>query len=106
MLPKNLILIPIVIAITALTTSISFQTSGSIKGMVSPPNGAARVWAISKTDTISCIVYKGEFIITELPAGTYTLIVEAIPPYKNQRREFVIVRQNQQTDIGYISLRK
>jgi hypothetical protein len=96
-------------AIMILAITSSFSTSprtGSIKGMISPPNGAARVWAISKKDTAIGMIYQGMFLISELQPGTYSLQVEAIPPYKNERKEFVVVNEGQETDIGYILLKK
>ena len=96
-------------AIIVLVISSSFSEntrSGSVKGMISPPNGGARVWAISKTDSAIGMIYQGTFIIKELQPGTYTLLVEAIPPYKNERKEFVVVNEGQETDIGYIILKK
>lgn len=95
-----------VIMIVLISSSFTGVRTGSIKGMISPPNGGARVWAISKKDTIAGSLYQGMFMITELQPGTYTLLVEAIPPYKNQRKEFVVVNENQETDIGYIILKK
>jgi hypothetical protein len=96
-------------ALFMITIASSFSEplrTGSIKGMISPPNGAARVWAISKKDTTIGMIYQGMFLISELQPGTYSLQVEAIPPYKNERKEFVVVNEGQETDIGYILLKK
>lgn len=106
MVKKILILISFFLSLFFISSSVPLQTGGSIKGMISPPNGAARVWAVSKEDTASCVVIKGEFIIGNLMPGNYTLIVEAIPPYKNQRKESVTVVQHRQTDVGFIVLKK
>jgi hypothetical protein len=104
---KIVVLIFAAIMILAITSSFSVSPrTGSVKGMISPPNGGARAWAISKKDTATGTIYQGMFLITELAPGTYTLLVEAIPPYKNERKEFVVVNQGQETDIGYIILKK
>ena len=95
-----------VLFISLLVSSFTIPRTGSIKGMISPPNGGARIWATSKTDTATGLIYQGMFLINELPPGTYTLMVEAIPPYKNGFKEFVVVNEGQQTDVGYIILKK
>ncbi len=95
-----------VVLIVIISSSFSTLRTGSIKGMISPPNGGARIWAISKKDTTTGTIYQGMFLIPELRPGTYTIMVEAIPPYKNERKEFVVVNEGQETDIGYIILKK
>ena len=104
---KKFVSLVIVIVFSLISSSFfSIPRTGSIKGMISPPNGGARVYAITKNDTAKTIIYQGMFMINELRPGTYTLLVEAIPPYKNQRKEFVMVNEGQETDIGYIVLKK
>ena len=104
---KKFVLIGIVILFSLIISSFfSAPHTGSIKGMISPPNGGTRVYAIAKNDTAKSLVYQGMFMINELKPGTYTILVEAIPPYRNQRKEFVVVNEGQETDIGYIILKK
>lgn len=78
--------------------------TGSIKGTISPADGATRVWALSGTDTLKASVEQGAFEITGAKAGTYRLIVEAKPPYKNAAKDGVTVADGQPTDVGEIKL--
>ncbi|HLK30929.1 MAG TPA: carboxypeptidase-like regulatory domain-containing protein [Puia sp.] len=80
--------------------------TGSIKGKVTPANGAAKVWAISGTDTLKASVDGGTFNIMDAKPGTYKLIVEAMPPYKNMAKEGVTVSDGQSTDVGEIKLQQ
>jgi hypothetical protein len=79
---------------------------GSIKGTVTPPEGAARVWAISNTDTLKAAVEKGAFVIPNVKAGTYRLIIEANPPFKNTAKDGIAVTDGQATDVGEIKLQQ
>jgi hypothetical protein len=78
--------------------------TGSIKGKITPANGATKVWAISGNDTLKASVDGGSFNITDAKPGTYKLIVEAMPPYKNMAKEGVSVSDGQSTDVGEIKL--
>lgn len=77
---------------------------GSIKGTVTPPDGAVRVWAISGTDTLKADVSNGAFEIGAAKPGTYKVIVEANAPYKNASKDGVEVKDGAPTDIGEIKL--
>jgi hypothetical protein len=78
---------------------------GSIKGTVVPADGAVRAWAVSGTDTLrSAIKDDGAFLITEAKPGTYRVIIEAKPGYKNAAKENVTVVDGQPTDVGEIKL--
>ena len=46
---------------------------GSIKGKVTPSDGASQVWALSQTDTLKAIINQGSFEIQNVKAGTYGL---------------------------------
>jgi hypothetical protein len=78
--------------------------TGSVKGTVSPADGAVRAWALSGTDTLKATIDKGAFEITGAKAGTYRIIIEAKPPYKNAAKDGVTVVDGQPTDIGEIKL--
>lgn len=80
--------------------------TGSITGKVTPADAAAKVWAISGTDTLKASVDGGTFNITNVKPGTYKLIVEAMPPYKNMAKEGVTVNDGQSTDVGEIKLQQ
>jgi len=78
---------------------------GSIRGTVVPADGALRAWAVSGTDTLkSAIKDDGAFVITDAKGGTYRVIIEAKPGYKNAAKENVTVVDGQPTDVGEIKL--
>jgi hypothetical protein len=96
-----------IIALSVATAGLfAFKTidTGSIKGTVTPADGATRAWALSSTDTLRADVQSGSFEITGAKAGTYRLIIEAKPPYKNTAKDNVKVADGQPTDIGEIKL--
>ena len=84
--------------------SFTVLETGSIKGVVTPAEGASAVWAISGKDTLKSDIQNGGFEITYARCGTYTLVVEAKPPYKNQAKENVTVAAGQVTELGEIKL--
>lgn len=94
------------VAITMISL-ISFRaiTNGSLKGSVSPADAAVRVWIISPTDTLKAPVEKGMFTIGDIKPGTYKVIVEAKPPFKNGVKDGITVGDDQQpVDVGEIKL--
>jgi hypothetical protein len=80
--------------------------TGSIKGTVSPAEGAVQAWAISATDTLKAPVANGMYEIPAAKAGTYKLIIEAKPPYKNAAKEGVAVMDGSATEVPEIKLEK
>ncbi len=80
--------------------------SGSIRGTVSPAEGAVRVWAISNSDTAKGNLQNGAFEVVTTKEGVYRVIVEAIPPYRNASKDNVTVANGQSTDVGQINLEK
>ena len=98
------------IAITALAVAsiglLSFHglQASSIKGKVTPGDGALRAWAISGGDTLRSEVSSGVFQFDGAKAGTYRVIIEAKPPYKHAAKDSVVVVDGQTTDVGEIAL--
>ena len=80
--------------------------AGSIKGTVSPADGATRAWAESSTDTVKALVINGSYDIQNVKPGTYKVIIEAKPPYKNAAKDGVSVTDGQAADAGQIALEK
>ncbi|GAC1452024.1 MAG: hypothetical protein NVSMB7_14670 [Chitinophagaceae bacterium] len=78
--------------------------NGSIKGTVVPADGATKVWALSSTDTLKADVQSGSFEIMNAKAGTYRIIVEAKPPYKNTAKDNIVVADGAPTNVGQIKL--
>ena len=80
--------------------------NGSIKGTVSPADGAVRAWAESSTDTLRAPIMNGSYEITDAKPGTYKVIIEAKPPYKNAAKGGITVTDGQAADAGEIKLEK
>jgi len=78
--------------------------TGSIKGTITPADGATKVWALSSTDTLKADIQSGSFEIVNAKAGTYRLIIEAKPPYKNTAKDNVAVADGAATNVGEIKL--
>lgn len=81
----------------------SVQTGG-IKGSVSPADGVQDVMAIKGTDTVKAVYSSGTFTLGELKAGTYTVMVKAMTPYKDAFVDNVVVTDTTITDVGEIKL--
>jgi hypothetical protein len=80
--------------------------TGSIRGTVSPADGAVMVWAVSNTDTAKGTLANGAFEVSTAKEGTYKLIVEAKPPYRNASKDNITVINGTATDVGEINLEK
>ncbi len=80
--------------------------AGSITGTVSPADAAVRAWAESVSDTLKTPVVAGHFEIPNARPGTYKIIIEARPPYRNVAKDGVLVNDGQPTDAGEIKLEK
>ncbi|MFI5151932.1 MAG: carboxypeptidase-like regulatory domain-containing protein [Chitinophagales bacterium] len=78
--------------------------NGTVKGKVSPPEGAKMAWVISAVDTLKVPINKGEFEVADLKPGVYKVIIEARPPYKNVAKDAVTVADGQTNDVGEIKL--
>ncbi|PWT75221.1 MAG: carboxypeptidase regulatory-like domain-containing protein [Bacteroidetes bacterium] len=94
---------------TVLTLGLfAFTTvfSGSIKGKITPSAAAMGAMAISGTDTVRALIDNGSFSINNVKAGTYKLVIQALPPYKNFEKEGVMVADDMPTDVGEINLQK
>jgi hypothetical protein len=86
--------------------AFSNLASGSIKGTVSPADGATRAWAESSTDTLKALVINGSYEITDAKPGTYKVIIEAKPPYRNAAKDGITVNDGKAADAGDIKLEK
>ncbi len=85
--------------------SFSILEGGSIKGTLNPANSAVRVWALNATDTFRTSVGQGSsFEISNVKAGTYRLIIEATPPFKNTAKDSVTVVNGTATDVGELKV--
>jgi hypothetical protein len=94
--------------IIAIFLCSAFQPSWNspVKGSVNPPNGGVRAWLMSKTDTVNAPVIEGTFMITNVKAGTYLLMIEGRPPYKDSYKQDILVVDGQPTDVGVVEMNK
>ncbi len=95
------------VALGIVTASIfAFRAvdNGTVKGTVNPPDGATRAWLLSSTDTLRTEINQGAFEIKDVKPGTYRVIIEAKPPYKNIAKDGVTVTDGQTSDVGEIKL--
>jgi hypothetical protein len=79
---------------------------GSIRGTVTPADGAVRAWAESATDTLRAPIVNGSYEITNAKPGTYKVVIEAKPPYRNIAKDGIMVNDGQAADAGEIKLEK
>jgi len=105
----NIISLKRLAAVTAVSAGLFAFTllrAGSIKGTVTPPEGGVRAWAESATDTLKAPIIDGSYEITDAKPGTYKIIIEAKPPYKNIAKDGIMVSDGQTADAGEIKLEK
>ncbi len=95
-----------IVAITVGLFAFSNMEYGSVKGTVSPQQGALRAWVLSAKDTFKADVIEGTFEIKYVKNGTYRLVIEAKPPYKNALKEGITVLEGSQVDVGEIVLQQ
>ncbi|HET9747116.1 MAG TPA: DUF4382 domain-containing protein [Chitinophagaceae bacterium] len=81
-------------------------TSGAIKGSVSPAAANATVQATNGVDILSAIpdATTGEFLIRGVPAGTWTVTIDANNGYIDQTINNVAVTVGQVADVGPVTL--
>ena len=89
---------------TAGLFSFKIIFTGTLKGRVTPADGASMAWIISVTDTLKVPITAGTFEVGYVKAGTYRVIIEARPPYRNTAKEGITVQDGQTNDIGEIKL--
>lgn len=83
--------------------TIETALSGSIRGKISLPGVAATVTASSGTASYSSVVNaNGDFIISGLPAGSYSLTVTPVLPYATVSLSNVNVSVGTSTNVGII----
>ena len=93
------------IGILLIVSAFSFRHAPSgIKGTLEPADGAKKISATNGTNTVSVIPAMGGFFL-EVKPGTWTLVVEAIAPYKDAVVENIVVTEGQVYDAGWIKLK-
>jgi hypothetical protein len=82
----------------------TYTADPGITGIVEPADAVNKVTAIKENDSVSAVPINGKFALT-LKTGNWTLVVEAINPYKNHVQT-VLVLEGGPTDVGVIKLMK
>ena|ERR1700743_1108727 len=98
-----------VAAVAAATAGLFAFTGfreGSIRGTVTPADGGGRAWAESSSDTLRAPIVNGSYEIANAKPGTYKVIIEAKPPYRNAAKDGIMVNDGQAADAGEIRLEK
>jgi hypothetical protein len=81
------------------------NTSGSITGHVLPENVSTTVYAIQAPDTIgSALTSNGDFTVSVLPAGTYSLAFHPATAYRDTTLAGVTVTAGATTNVGTVQL--
>jgi len=101
---KNYKLVFWAIALLALALLVFARTipAGSVIGSVIPRGSATQVWLFSGSDTIRTSVQSDIFEIPNAKAGSYTLVVDPSPTYKQSIKTSVLVRDGEITNVGEI----
>jgi hypothetical protein len=93
-------------AATAGIFAFTHLREGSIRGTVTPADGGVRAWAESASDTLKASIVNGAFEISDAKPGTYKVLIEAKPPFRNAAKDGIIVSDGQASDAGEIKLEK
>lgn len=96
----------IAVLIAFVLSAFNSRMNSLVKGSVNPPDAAIRAWLISKADTVNGTVDRGMFEISNVRPGSYTLVVEGRPPYRNSLKEGINVIDGQLTDVGVIEMQR
>lgn len=85
--------------------TVEVALSGSIKGHLSQPGVFASVTAISGASSYSAFANaNGDFILTGLPPGIYTVAVTPASPYSPVTISNVVVTTGAATNVGLITI--
>lgn len=82
------------------------RVAGPVKGSVNPPDGGLRAFLFSATDTFKAEIVGGNFTLTNVKPGTYNLLIEAKPPYRNGIKPDIRVLSDDVLDLGVIEMQK
>jgi hypothetical protein len=98
---KNMLFI-LLISSVVLGASFVFtkKDGGSVIGTISPANVATSAWMASGTDTFKTVIKDNGFAFYNVKRGTYILLIEAIPTYKNVTKSNIMVSDGTTTNIG------
>src|SRR6266849_9987866 len=97
---------PFLLLLFVLSLTMAFRVflNSPVKGSVNPSNGAVRAWLFSRSDTLTSPVIQGNFMISNVKPGNYTLVMEGKSPYRDSFKQDVLVVDGQPTDVGVIEM--
>ena len=100
------VILSFLLLIIVIGGSLAFRAKdgGAVTGTVAPVNSATTAWMISGTDTFKTQVKANAFEFANVKRGSYTLIIEAIPPYKNGIKNNVSITDGTINHVGEILL--
>jgi len=102
----GIVLTAFLLILIAMVFSFRKPAGGTVRGNIIPIEGALHAFLFSKKDTISATITSGTFQFSNVVAGNYNLLVEAVPPYRNAVREGIRVADGEFTDAGQIELQR
>jgi hypothetical protein len=102
---KKAIIILCALFVTLGAFSLTTSVKSGIHGTIEPADAAGKVTAISGNDSMSTVPVSGKFSLPVKP-GNWTLVIEAVQPYRSTTVENILVLENQSTDAGAIKLQK
>jgi hypothetical protein len=101
---RNLIFVILTFAM-GLLFAFTKHWNSPVKGRVNPEDAALRVW-IFGADTLSATINSGYFQIDNAKPGSYVLLIQGKPPYRNMTKDGIVVADGQPTDVGTIEMQK
>jgi|GEM_PF-689659 len=98
----------VLILLLVFVFSMSFykMSGGTVRGTVTPPEAGLKAFLFSGKDTVAGNIVNGAFQFSNIAAGSYKLLVEAAPPYRNGIKEGIVVTEGAFTDAGQLELQK
>lgn len=93
------------LALALLAFGRSFR-AGSVTGTFTPRGSVSQVWLYSATDTIRGNTQTDGFEVSNVKAGTYTLMIDATAPYKPVSRTGIKVADGEVTNVGQVVMER
>ena len=91
------------VAMSAFVWNNKKISASGIHGIVSPADGAKKIWAVSGKDSVAAVPASGNFSIDVKP-GNWKLHVEAANGYKDAYMDNIVVEEGSYADVGEIKM--
>ncbi len=96
----------VLLLVVVITMSFYKSVGGSVRGTVTPPEAGLKAFLFSGKDTVSANIVNGAYQFSNIAVGSYRLLVEAAPPYRNGIKDGIVVTEGNFTDAGQLELQK